>query len=111
MGSGERPLPRVMALRATITGGGIGNGVMVCAQFGISPDAIGRSLADLDDRQAGPYCSHGLVLRVVISEILRVRKLGNDVRLVVKNANGTVRCLLSVIREYSSWPHDVCFTR
>ena len=74
-----------------ITGGGIGNDVMVCAQFSIYPDAVGGWLADLDDRQAGPYCSHGLVLRVVISEILRVRKLGNDVRLVVKNANGTVR--------------------
>ena len=91
LGGEKHPLPLVRAVGATITVGGIGNDVMVCAQFSIYPDAVGGWLADFDDRQAGPYCSHGLVLRVVISEILRVRKLGNDVRLVVKNANGTVR--------------------
>ena len=64
---------------------------MDCKQYSIYQDVDGGWFAHLHDRVAGPYLSHGLVLRVVATEIVRVRKLGDNARLVVKNASGTVR--------------------
>ena len=63
---------------------------MNCKQYCIYQDADGCWLAHLHDRVAGPYLSYGLVLRVATTEIVRVRKLGDNARLVVKNASGTV---------------------
>ena len=64
---------------------------MDCKQYSIYPDAVGCWLAHLNDRVAGPYLSYGLALSVATAELRRVRKLGNNARLVVKNASGTVR--------------------
>ena len=64
---------------------------MDCKHYSIYQDVEGCWFAHLNDRVAGPYLSYGLVLRVATTEIVRVRKLGDNARLVVKNASGTVR--------------------
>ena len=90
LGSWNGPLQLNKPLSAICAGGLIG-AHMDCKQYSIYQDVDGGWFAHLHDRVAGPYLSHGLVLRVVTTEIVRVRKLGANARLVVKNASGTVR--------------------
>lgn len=69
---------------------------MDCAQYCVYPAEVGGWLARLDQREAGPYNSRDMALRVAISEILRRRKQGEAARLTVKDARGDVcaeRCL------------------
>ena len=105
LGGKKYPLPLCNALGATCTGGDIGAGVLDCTQYSIYPDAVGGWLVHLNDREAGPYCSHGLAVRVAISEMLRARKLGNNVRLVVKNANSSVRVQHCFCKWFPNCPH------
>jgi hypothetical protein len=68
---------------------------MQCAQYSVYP-ASGGWLAHLDDREAGPYCSRDIALRVAIFEVLSLRKTGQSARVTVKDAGGNVcaeRCL------------------
>jgi len=69
---------------------------MDCAEYCIYPASVGGWLAQLNHREAGPYSSLDMALRVAIAEVLRRRKLGQAARLIVKDARGAVcadRCL------------------
>jgi hypothetical protein len=75
---------------------------MDCAEYRVYPANAGGWFAQLNHREAGPYNSLDMALRVAISEILRRRKSGQAARLTVKDARGAVcaeRCLCKLFFE------------
>jgi hypothetical protein len=67
-----------------------------CQQYSVHPSAVGGWLAQVGDRESGPYLSRDIALRVAVADALCQRKCGQPVRLVVQDARGTVcawRCL------------------
>jgi hypothetical protein len=75
---------------------------MDCAQYCVYPAKVGGWLAQLEHREAGPYCSRDMALRVALLEIFRMRKKGQAARLTVKDSRGeicTERCLCNLFFE------------
>lgn len=69
---------------------------MGCTQYLVYPDISGGWTAHLEFREAGPYSSRDLALRVAITEALQLRAEGRDVRITVQDASGenrAERCL------------------
>jgi hypothetical protein len=71
---------------------------LTCTQYRVRPDSSGSWTAQIDCREAGPYASRDLALRVAITEALQLRAEGRAVRITVQDADGETcveRCLCS----------------
>lgn len=69
---------------------------MARTQYLVFPAPNGGWTARLESRDAGPYLSQDLALRVAISDALRLRNTDQRVRVTVQDARGVVsaeRCL------------------
>jgi hypothetical protein len=62
-----------------------------CRQNSVHPSAGHGWVAQIGDRESGPYLSRDMALRVAVADALCRRRCGEPVRLVVKDARGTVR--------------------
>jgi hypothetical protein len=63
---------------------------MGCTQYLVYPAASGSWKARLKSREAGPYASRDLALRVAIVEALHLRNTDRRVRITVEDARGHV---------------------
>jgi hypothetical protein len=64
-----------------------------CQEYSVHPSAVRGWVAQVGDRESGPYLSRDMALRVAVADALCRRRCGQPVRLVVKDARGTVCAL------------------
>jgi hypothetical protein len=67
-----------------------------CTEYLVFPGESGSWLSRLAEREAGPYATRDMALRVAITDALQLRAAGRGVRITVQDARGNtcaVRCL------------------
>lgn len=68
---------------------------MTCVQCIVKP-AANSWVAEIGDKELGPYLTRDMALRVAIADALACRKAGRPAQIIVKDADGAVcagRCL------------------
>jgi len=69
---------------------------MTCSQCVVKPSAGDGWVTQIDNTELGPYFTRDVALQVAIADALQIRRSGGEVRIVVKDARGTIcaeRCL------------------
>lgn len=64
---------------------------MSCVPCLVKPAANDGWVAQIDNREFGPYLSCDMALKVAIADALARRKSGNPARVVITDADGTIR--------------------
>jgi hypothetical protein len=64
--------------------------ILACQNFFVCPSPLGGWIAKLGAREAGPYASRDLALRVVVAEAGQARSADQHIRIIVEDASGEV---------------------
>lgn len=64
---------------------------MLCISCDLSPTDNGGWVANLEEKQAGPYWTQDIAIRVAIAEALRLRAAARPARVTVRDRSGTIR--------------------
>ena len=71
-----------------------------CQKFVVRPSALGGWVANLGNREAGPYVSRDLALRVAVAEVSQIRSVDQHVCIIIEDTKGEVSAARCTCRAF-----------